>query len=168
MEWNAFYGTMAASSATVTGLIFVAAQLRYSKFSRKPLWDAVASSTFYMYFMVFFLSLTFLIPGVGAMSKSLIILGHIGLSSYRVIRIWSPIWIRIFRDGEEGLIDLVWFLAGPFVLYSLLGYHAIRVYAGEQANSLDTNIAFILLVVMGLALRNSWALLMEPTFQKNS
>lgn len=159
---------MAASSATVVGLIFVAAQFRYSKFSRKPLWDAVASSTFYMYFMVFFLSLTFLIPGIRPMAKSLIILGHIGLSSYRVIRIWSPIWIRIFKDGEENFSDVIWFLAGPFVLYSLLGYHAIRVCVEEQAHSLDTNIAIILLAIMSLALRNTWALLMEQTFQKNT
>lgn len=167
LEWNAFYAAMAGSSATVVGLIFVAAQLRYQKFSRKPLWDAIASSTFFMYFLVFFLSLTFLIPGLEALAKSVIILAHIGLGVYRVVRIWSPVWIGIFKNGEQGIADSLWFLVGPFVLYSLLGYQAIKIFVGRQEPSLDTQIAFILLVVLGLALRNSWTLLMDRDFQEN-
>ena len=57
-------------------------------------------------------------------------------------------------------------MAGPVVLYSLMGYHAIKMCVGEKEPSLDTNIAIILLVVLGLALRNSWALLMDRAFRK--
>ena len=91
VEWNAFYAAMAGSSATVIGLIFVAVQLKSDKFSQKPVWRAVASSTFFIYFMVFFLSLTFLIPAIGPNTKSLIILVHVGLGAYRVVRIWFPV-----------------------------------------------------------------------------
>lgn len=168
MEWNAFYAAMAGSSATVIGLIFVAVQLKSSMFSHKSVWKAVAFSTFYIYFMVLILSLTFLIPAVGPKIKSIIILVHVGLGTYRVVRIWFPIWHGIFKGSGEGFMEAIWFLAGPFVLYSLLAYHAVHTYLGKYEKSFDDNIAIILLVLLALALRNSWNLLVDGAFQRDS
>jgi hypothetical protein len=168
MEWNAFYAAMAGSSATVIGLIFVAVQLKSDKFSQKPLWRAVASSTFFIYFMVFFLSLTFLIPAIGKNTKSIIIFAHVGLGAYRVVRIWFPVWHDIFKGSGEGFMEAIWFLAGPFLLYSLLAYHAVNICLGKHENSFDNSIAIILLVLLGLALRNSWNLLVDGAFQKTN
>jgi len=168
VEWNAFYAAMAGSSATVIGLIFVAVQLKSDKFSQTSAWKAVASSTFYIYFMVFFLSLTFLIPALGPNVKSIIILFHVGLGAYRVVRIWFPVWHGIFKGSGEGFIEALWFLAGPFLLYSLLAYHAAEICLGKHEKSFDTSIAIILLILLGLALRNSWNLLVDGAFQRTS
>lgn len=168
MEWNAFYAAMAGSSATVIGLIFVAVQLKSDKFSQRSVWKAVASSTFYIYFMVFFLSLTFLIPALGPTTRSTVILVNVGLGAYRVVRIWFPVWHGIFKGSGEGFMEAIWFLAGPFLLYGLLAHHAVNIYLGKHENSFDDNIAIILLVLLGLALRNSWNLLVDGAFQRTS
>jgi hypothetical protein len=116
--------------------------------------------------MVFILSLTFLIPALGPNVKSIIILAHVGLGGYRVVRIWLPVWHDTSKGSGEGFMEAIWFLAGPFVLYSLLAYHAVKIYLGKQENSFDNSIAIILLVLLGLALRNSWNLLVDGAFQR--
>jgi hypothetical protein len=170
VDWTPFYVAMAGASATVMGLLFVAVQLSAERIPahRRARWWSIAFSTFYMYLTTFFLPVWFLIPSLGPHSRPSVtcILAAIGI--LRVVRTAFSTWHGFFQGQAEPWWQRVWYLAGPLILYLLLAYYAGKAYLGEPQSTPDESVAILLVLVFSLALKNSWSLLVEGAFPKNT
>lgn len=168
MDWTPFYVAMAGAAATVLGLLFVAVQLSAGKVAahRTARWWAIAFSTFYLYMTVFFLPLWFLIPSFSPYSRPVVTLILVGIGILRTVRAAFFVW-RSVRPGQaEPWWQSLWYLAGPLILYLLLGYYAAISYRGGAEIAEEKNVGMVLVLIFSLALRNSWSLLVEGAFAK--
>jgi len=76
------------------------------------------------------------------------------------------IWHGMFRRRGERLWETFWNLAAPLIIYLLLGYHGLRAFLGDPRDNLDEQVALLLAILFGLALRNSWHLVVEGVFRR--
>ncbi len=163
MDFTNFYLASAAAAATLLGLLFVAIQINLDTFARDPdnRWRAVARLTYTTFVMLFVLPLLFLIPGLGSGVRGAIILTVVVVSVFRILQAWLPVWRGVFRGRGERLWQTAWLLIGPLLAYLSLGDLGLALFRGEASGATDLNIAFIVVGLFGLALRNSWNLLVE-------
>lgn len=166
MEWNAFFTTLGSAAATVLALLFVAVQLMADRIEgdQKDRWWAIAFSTFYLFLTVFFVSLSYLSPALKSHGQALTTLILVMIYIFRIARSSFLIWHGMFRRRGERLWETFWNLAAPLIIYLLLGYHSIWTLHGAPPDRLDENVALLLAVLFGLALRNSWHLVVEGVF----
>lgn len=170
MEWNPFYATMAASAATVMGLLFVAVQLSAEKISgdQSDRWWAIAFSTFYMFLSVFFLPLSYLSPDLRPHGRALLTVILAGVYIIRVARTSLLIWHGMYRKKGDRLWETLWNLVGPLFVYILLGYEGLYTLLVAPPSPMDDRVAILLTVLFAIALRNSWHLVVEGVFRKES
>lgn len=167
MEWNPFFTTLSSAAATVLALLFVAVQLVADKIEgdQKDRWWAIAFLTFYLFLTVFFVSLFYLSPTLTGHGRAIftlvLVIGYV----LRITRTSFLIWHGIFRRRGERLWETFWNLAAPFVIFILLAYHGFSILHGAPPDNLNENIAMLLAILFGLALRNSWHLVVEGAFR---
>jgi hypothetical protein len=159
-DWNLFFATAAGSAATLVGLLFIATQLHLGVFSDpKNRWAALAQSTLTILATAFALSLSFLIPSLALQVRGEIIVALIAFASWRSVRIWWP----VFRLQEKGrvhrLAQSIWLLVVPFVVYGYLLTGGVGMLRGDA--TAVANVGGALLALFGIALRNSWRLVVN-------
>jgi hypothetical protein len=152
-SWNIFYAALVGATAALMGLIFLAVSLRIELFNRKDVHEPrqIAWQTFLNFFWVFVIGITFLIPGITALSLGIVlaVLGTVGV--ILVIRRW---WrARKHLSVRQALIAFVPMLAcySAIIVSSLIG--AFIAYGAF------TVIAPVLIFVIGVAIYNAWELL---------
>jgi hypothetical protein len=168
VEWNAFFATLASAAATVLALLFVAVQLMADRIEgdQKDRWWAIAFSTFYLFLTVFFISLSYLSPALKSHGRALTTLILVMIYISRITRTSLLIWHGMFRRRGERLWETFWNLAAPLIIFLLLGYDSSRALLGCPEGRLSELVALLLAVLFGLALRNSWHLMVEGVFRK--
>jgi hypothetical protein len=170
VNWTPFYQVMAEAAATVIGLLFVAVQLSAGKVSehRNARWWATAFSTFYLYLTVLFLPLWFLIPSLSPHSRAVFSLVLAAIGIVRIVRGSLFVWRGVFPGHAKRWWERGWYIAGPLILYIVLGYYAAKSYLAGAEIAEDENVAIMLVLIFSLALRNSWSLLVEGAVTKKS
>ncbi len=161
-DWNLFFATCAGSAATLAGLLFVATQLHVDVFvDPKNRWAALAQSTLTVLASVLGLSLSFLIPQLPTDVRADLVIAVSVLVFWRTVRVWWP----VVRIGERGrwkrLERSFWLLLVPLAVYIYLLIGAVQLARGDQTDGLIT-VAGAFLSMFGLALRNSWRLVVSP------
>ncbi len=167
MDWNPFFTTLGSAAATVLALLFVAVQLVADRVEgdQKERWWAIAFSTFYLFLTVFFVSLFYLSPTLVGHGRAIFTLILVAMYILRIARSSFLIWHGIFRRRGERLWETFWNLAVPFAIYLLLAYQSLSILRGAPPDKLNDNAAILLAVLFGLALRNSWHLVVEGAYR---
>lgn len=168
MDWSPFYTAIAGASATLLGLLFVAVQFNIDAITsdRGNRWWVVARSTFYMYVTIFVISVAFLIPALDLRTKAGFILFSVGFGIFRAIVSWLPVVRGIFHQRTERVWQTIWLLLGPLAVYISLGRAAGEMYLGATSPGIDQGIAFTIIGLLVIVLRNSWNLLFELSVEK--
>jgi hypothetical protein len=163
MDFTNFYLGAATSAATLVGLLFIAIQINLDTFAREPNshWRAVGRLTFTTFVMLFILPLMFLIPKLTDSLRGWVILLAVGISIARILQAWLPVWRGVAQQRSERLWQTAWLLLGPLLTYLYLGTIGLALLMGKTTGDLDLSIAFVLVSLFSLALRNSWNLLVE-------
>ena len=73
---------------------------------------------------------------------------------------WLPVW-HIIRRHRERLRETARLLVGPLAAYLGLAYFALQLYTTVRADNIQINIAFTLVVLFSIVIRNSWNLSVE-------
>ena len=68
--------------------------------------------------------------------------------------------------------ETAWLLIAPIIVYAFLAYNSYGLVSADQGDqaaqtALQTIIALCLIGLFSLALRNSWNLIFEATYQSN-
>ncbi len=168
MDWSPFYTAMAGASATLLGLLFVAVQFNIDAITTATgnRWWAVARTTFYMYVTIFVISVAFLIPALSTRAQAGFILFSVAVGSFRAIVSWLPAGRELFRPGAGHIWQTVWLLLAPLAAYATLGYSAFQLIVGRTLPGVFLNIAFAIIALLVIVLRNSWNLLFELFIEK--
>jgi hypothetical protein len=163
LDWNNFYTATAGASATLLGLLFVATQMHIGTLTKDPSgrWNAVARSTFYNYLLLFALSLLMLFPASDSRFIGSVILAISGVGAYRLLVVWAPVWRGIFKGRSEKVIEILWWLASPLLTYIALGDLGLEMLRQGMSLGLQLVIGYLVVVLFGIVLRNSWRLLVE-------
>jgi uncharacterized membrane protein len=163
MTWSDFYVTTATAAAALLGLLFVAVQFNLERLpaDQSQQWLASARATFLVFATLFLVPLVSLVPGQlhGELVPwtAFILL----VSGWRIVAAWLPARHSILGRKRTTLIHALWLVVGPLALYAaLLGY----TVAFARGSAPQFPIAYILIGLFGLALRNSWDLLVELRF----
>jgi hypothetical protein len=161
-DWNLFFATCAGSAATLAGLLFVATQLHVDVFvDPRNRWAALAQSTLTILSSVLGLSLSFLIPKLPIAVRADLVIAISLLVFWRTVRVWWPV-VRIGQRGRwKRLERSFWLLIAPVAAYTYLLIGAIQLARGDQTDGLIT-VAGAFLTMFGIALRNSWRLVVSP------
>jgi len=167
VEWDPFFTTLAGAAATVLALLFVAVQLMADRVEgdQKDRWWAIAFSTFYLFLTVFFVSLSQLSPVLKSHGRAVTTLVLVIIYIFRITGSSFLIWHSMFRRRGERMWETFWNLAAPLIIYVLLGFDSLRILLGGQGQ-LDQPTALLIAILFGLALRNSWHLMVEGVFEK--
>jgi hypothetical protein len=170
VEWTPFYSTMATAAATVIGLLFVAVQLSAERIAgdQSDRWWAIAFSTFYAFLTVFFLPLAYLSPTLKPHGHAVLTLILAVVYVFRMAQTSLLIWHGMFRRRGDRLWETFWNLLGPLIVYSLLGYDAAKTLLSGSSGPMDDRISTLLVVLFAIALRNSWHLVVEGVFRKET
>ncbi len=170
MDWNPFYTTIAAATATVMGLLFIAVQLSGEKLKlddKRP-YRALAFSTFNILMVVFLLPVCFLIPVLDAAGRAIVVFIGAGFGLLRIIRNWFPLIQNPFLSRNERAWQIVWHILGPLLAYLfllLVGFQMASSQA-QDANFHYFQIAFTLVFLFSMGIRNSWNLVVEMAFDR--
>ncbi len=165
MDWTTFYLSTAGAAATLMGLLFIGVQFRLGTHTSDTvsLWPLIARSTFSMYLLLFVLPMIFLIPTLSNTQHAAAVLVIALFGTIRAIATWLPIWHAI-RQHRERLRETAWLLIGPLATYLGLAYFAFQLNTTTRPDDVQTNIAFTLVVLFSIVIRNSWNMLVElPT-----
>jgi hypothetical protein len=168
MDWTNFYLATAGASATLVGLLFIAVQFNIDTM-RDPgnRWRAIARSTFALYTTLFILPLVFLIPSLDVRGRGDAALIIAGFGALRSITTWLPVYRSSLTERRfERAWQTAWLLIGPVLSFLLLASDAYDLAQGDQAPGVLTAIAFVLVGLFVIALRNSWNLLVEVKYEK--
>lgn len=164
MDLRDFYLGASTAAATLVGLLFVAIQfnLQTIREDRTGRWHATARSTFLVYVVLFLVPLVNVIPGnVNHLIGTVIL---ISLSTRGILRAWLGAR-RAFQGRRiTRLIQTAWLLVAPLLAYAFLLFYAIQRVAGNR--DADFGTAFTLIALFGIALRNTWDLLVEIRAQE--
>lgn len=171
MDWSTFYLGIAGAVATVTGLLFIAIQINLdtlvSGIGERS--RAIARSTFTMFSLLLVISLVCLVPGIDLRGRAVFTILAAVLGVFRGVRTWLPVWTSMFRKRvTDRLWETTWLLIGPLIIYAYLilnAYNLLSMPSTDQTN-FQTNIALCLISLFIVALRNSWNLIFEATYQQ--
>ncbi len=168
MDWTSFYVAAAGAAATLVGLLFIAVQFNIDTFTQDPgnRWRAIARSTFAIYTLLFLLPMVFLIPAVDSQGRGYAALLIAGFGTFRSIATWLPVWRSPLPKRVQQLWQTAWLLIGPVVSYLLLAREAFFLLQGDQSNNTLGSVALVEIGLFAIALRNSWNLLVEVTYEK--
>jgi hypothetical protein len=155
-DWHDFYLLIGTASATLVGLMFVAASvgMRYFTKEREAALKAFLTPTV-MHFSAVLVTCVFATaPERVSVPPSVFLLaiGIIGVA-YSI-----HVWIRMSRGGFFGTIDLedrFWYVLAPVTGYLLMTAGAVVVLWVHQGAGLDL-IALTLVLLLLLGIRNAW------------
>lgn len=156
-SWQVFYATVAAASATLTGLLFVSLSLNRERLkgSNAPQVMHMARQTFGDFLYVLMIALVFLVPHELPISLSVALL-VLGLS--RGVAFFREAAISL-KNRSMSLVILVKVIGLPFAASLGLIVVAIAINFGE------TDAIYALVIVIAALLTsacwNAWLLLME-------
>lgn len=164
-DWNLFFGTTAASAATLVGLLFVATQLHMDVFTDpKSRWAALAQSTLTILAVDFALSLFMIMPGLALPVRGQVILVIVLFGLYRSVRIWWPV-VRVTEHGRRHRIaQSFWLLFFPLLAYAYLASGGVGLWRNDASAIL--NVGAALLTLFGIALRNAWRLAVQTQAER--
>jgi hypothetical protein len=168
MDWNPYFTTMAAATATVMGLLFIAVQLSNDKLKeddKRPI-RALALSTFYILMVVFLVSVFFLIPALGPTQQALVVFLAAGFGLLRIFSNWLPVMRNPYFGQRERAWQTVWHFIGPMLAYFYLVYIGIQILSGGQPQGTDFEVAIVLIFLFSNGIRNSWNLVVEMAFDR--
>ncbi len=167
-DWSSFYLAIAAAAATLLGLLFIAVQFNIETLASDPSnrWRAVARSTFTFYVVLSLLPLVFLIPNLGNAFYGYALLIAIVSGAVRAVLAWLPVWRSILHKRGERIWETLWLLVGPLLAYANLARSGFDLLNNYPLSQVQENIAFTLIGLFTIALRNSWNLLVEVTYER--
>ena len=164
MDLRDYFVSAATAAATLVGLLFVAIQFNLQTIAadRTRRWHATARSTFLVYIVLFLVPLINLIPGnINRLIGTVIV---IALAVRGMLRAWFQAG-RAFQGRRiDRLIRTAWLLVGPLIAFAFLLFYAVQRVSGNQDAVFGT--AFTLIALFGIALRNTWDLLVEIHMDK--
>jgi hypothetical protein len=154
-HWHEFYALLGTASATLVGLLFVAATVGSGAFSgvrTAPLRMFLSASVIH-FSTILIVCLIVLAPGYGWISPGALIVGCgvFGLGYYGLA------WRDAMRDGLAKAIDLddrVWYAVLPVAgyLFEAASGVAMAMRISESCVALALSIGFLLVV----GIRNAW------------
>jgi hypothetical protein len=150
------------------GLLFVAIQLHIDTLSSDPLsrWRALARSTFDHYTALFVVSLLMLFPKIDDRFFAVLVMFVALPGIFRLVRVWAPVWRRMFRDQRGQFWEVLWLVASPLLAYAAMTILAIQIFRGGSVADLQQGIGYCVVGLFSIVLRNSWKLTMEMTLEK--
>lgn len=153
--WHDFYALVGTASATLVGLMFVAASVGTGVFTRERQVGlrTFLSPTVVAFSVVLAASLTGMLPVSGGGVPGLLLVG-IGLLG--VAYSWR-VWRRMIHGGIAEAIDLedrVWYTVVPAVAYLVLATAGVALGIGTEAACALLAVGVCLLLLAGL--RNAW------------
>ena len=159
MDLNLFYSALAAATATLLGLLFVAIQLNMERLLKEPTGQskALAVSTFQTYVLLLIVSLFSFMPPLRAVV--LYIAAIIGI--LRQLRTWLPVWRQTAHAQWERLFETLWLFVGPALMWAWLIFSATQLRRGKGSDGVEINIGAALVILLVIVLRNSWRLLFQ-------
>ncbi len=159
MDVNPFYTTLAAATATLLGLLFVAIQINLDRLMKEPSgqWRALAVSTFQTYVLLLIVSLFTFLPPL----RALVIWISAGIGIVRQLRTWLPVWRLSSHGALERLLETIWLFVAPALMWAWAVYWSTRLQNGRADPSVEINIASALIILLVIVLRNSWRLLFQ-------
>ncbi len=168
MDLTNFYLVSATAAATLLGLLFIAVQFNLETFASEPnnRWRALARSTFVTFVVLFILPLMLLVPKLDSHFRGAIILAISITNLVRTLLIWVPLGRGVFQGRVERLWQIGWLQIGPLIVYLSLGWLGLALIHDQDSDSIELGIAFTLVGLFTLALRNSWNLLVEVVYER--
>ena len=168
MDWTNFFLAAAAAAATLIGLLLIAVQFNIDMFATDPgnRWRAIARATFAVYGTLFFLPMIMLIPNLDSGSRGVCILIVVAYGIFRVATASAPFWRGVFQHRGERLWQTAWVLVGPVLAYLVLVGTAYDSFQGSTAEAASQPMAFVILGLFAIGLRNSWNLLVEVAYER--
>ncbi len=168
MDQSTFYVVTAGAAATLIGLLFIAVQFNVEAFAQDPgdRWHAVARSTFAVYTTLFLLPMTLLIPNLDNSARAYTGFIFACFGIFRVIMTWIPVWRGMLQRGFDRLWQTTWLLLAPVAAYVSLAYFLRESYLGNSTPNVQWGIDYSLIGLFSIALRNSWNLLAEVTYER--
>jgi len=159
VTWTNFYITIATAAATLLGLLFVAVQFNLQQLpaSHPQQWLATARATFVVFASLFLLPAMSLIPGQGHQGLVLETGVVAVVSGWRIIVAWLPYRKEVVGERARAVRHALWLTVGPLVFYALIVGSTIA-YPPKSARY---TVAYLLVMMFALAMRNSWHLLVE-------
>ena len=158
---------MAAATATVMGLLFIAVQLSTEKLENdetRP-YRALAFSTFTNLMVVFLLPVCFLMPALNNQNRALIAFIAAGFGLWRIFRNWLPLIRNPYLGRRERTFQTIWHIIGPLLAYFYLLFIGFRILSNNPQDP-NFQIAITLVFLFSTGIRNSWNLVMEMTFDR--
>jgi hypothetical protein len=155
-DWHEFYGLVGTASATLVGLMFVAASVGANVFSasqQQPT-KAYVTPTVAHFSALLFICILFLIPTQTWLSLS-ITLGGLGVTgvAYSLRQ-----WIRVFFTlrSRINLADHIFYVFVPGLGYLLVVVSGVTLFAHRPLSAELTAAALIVLLLAGT--RNAWGM----------
>jgi hypothetical protein len=151
-RWTDFFVTIGGAAAALTGLLFVAVALRPREIRRSPLMVGRARSAFYSFAAVLFVALLALAgtaSRVVGLAQTLVALAALALSLPFTLTAWRA---RTLNYGRAAVYH-----AG-LLLVAVAGI--VRT-AGGTAQTNEELLALGVLLLVGIALSNSWQLVLS-------
>jgi len=158
--WSGFYATIAAASATLLGLLFVAVSINAESLgpghedSRR-----LAEQGFQNYSTVLLVALVATFPGMSFETFGLVAISMTVVAGIWVlIRFWQSL-----RDARQvkGRVSSVRRHAVSVLGFAMLLYAAFRMRSGDPDSDIRYIFASALIVLMGSATVASWELLLR-------
>lgn len=158
-SWQVFYATVAAASATLTGLLFVSLSLNRDRLKgekAQPVLD-MARGTFGNFLYVLMIALVFLVPHQLPLSLTIALL-VLGISR------GLGLLLEVIRTGRNPLPrrdshTLIREVGLPAI--ACLGLILVAVAVGYGKTELMYGLVFVIAALLGNACWNAWLLLME-------
>jgi hypothetical protein len=150
--WGNFYVTIGGAAGALTGLLFVAVALRPREIRGSPGLVGRSRAAFYAFVTVLFVDLL----ALAGTSSKLVGLAQIGVT-VGVLALSSPFTVRAWRTGTMNIRRAVVYHAG-LTFVAVAG--ALRAIQGVTQHG-DVVLATGLLLLLGVALSNSWQLVLS-------
>ena len=151
-DWAEFFVAAGGAAAALTGLLFVAVALRPREIRNSTLMVGRARSAFYAFVTVLFVALL----ALAGTSSKLIGLAEIGVA-VGVFALSSPFTLRALRARSLNIRRAIVYHAG---LAMVVVAGAVRAIQGAGRDS-DLLLAIAALLLLGIALSNSWQLVIS-------
>jgi predicted neutral ceramidase superfamily lipid hydrolase len=154
-DWHDFYVLIGTASATLVGLMFVAASIGASFFTveREAGLQAFLTPTVLHFCAVLVTCLVVTVP-----SHSWASLGDLLLAGSAVGLAYScVVWLRMRSGGFSATIDLVdriWYVVTPVTSYLLMACAAVALFL-RSIIGLDL-LALVVVLLLLLGIRNAW------------
>lgn len=79
---------------------------------------------------------------------------------------WLPVWRSILQGRHERLWQTAWVLIAPLLAYRSLARAGWASHSGSDLQNEQYPIAYTIVGLFSIALRNSWSPLFELTYER--